>query len=1781
MSSKPKVWVALNYHALMNELEESEEKLLEELEIHANREYLHPALKDAGMCLQVSTLVSDPVGKVFTLDPVGVDLSLQEPMRVSQRDIFYPQRTKTTDYSKIKGWRDTEDEGKKWKTILLPQSIKNQRAGPKSKGKQSNFVKPQQMPSSKQKTPPQATQLKKNQRVTQLKQSQPVAQVKKSQPVAQVKKSPPLAQTKPKTVLIKTSQKVPTVPKLKITGVLQSKPSDPTQYPLLRRPSREITRPRYLQDTVDDNFIEDYVKVKKSVKKPERESIKKPERELVKEPDKKPEREPIKLILPKPKSPKSRPESPKGSKPASPIVPPITLACKKPKTAAEAAKYGIKQAMIVKKRKTPVLDEWDTPQISGLKKPVKDFAALLSKKLEGGDDSEKQSTKIPEQESRFFKTFEKPITSKKSAFVSDSLDEYLKKDKDTNSPEYNPFSHPLLQNKSAVVTFQMPTKQQRGIKTLKMKLEERRKLALKRCQSVSSTADATEKNERKVDQSENLITVKPFVPRGTSLNQHIANEKKEVDEETRGVSKTDFTSVLNKGLNERIAYLKGETFEKKVKERLEQMSGKNSPLESEDSGSDDVYSRSGPRTLGHITGTCRTKATEIHFHKKVANKSVSRTKATETNKTKASSDSDDVVEILSSDSNSDAGSSGTCRTKASETVRYGGLAETTGSKKTAKKSAMVKVAQEKIKASQKRQQSKSKDASQQSKPKDTSKTKWKTQLQIVNNKLVHNTKPLILSKAPRSFMPVRDPNSPPMKAILRSTPTPQSRLADTVDSTNKDVNKSVIISDLEECVIEDDSDHDIEEVQPLPVCGKDFCRLGCVCDSLKRAANPNRPRVHCNKAECMFKCVCGKATDKVRILRNRKRPSYFNSEDMFFYDTEGMMSNIQEKKKPRLLTGSLSDPAPFTCARTRNFHAYMPSTSTQQQKDIATSSKQESIPAANPVATTANQDLGSLVLKQSGSDYLLKVDPATRQIYAISAKDPNGPIRMLPAKLKSLIPMSPEDQTVRFESLTGKATTSSTPSGQQPLIAGSNIIATSSSSSNVDAQVASAVSSPSQAFPVSLTKVSESDIATDATLQSRETSVVEAIATPVSAPAIVSASITSSHPGLVSADVILESNEEVASSSGKAKKKKKKKGKKHQKDKEAKKNLTSSLQGTQSAVPFVSTMQGNTANVALPPQCIVVPASGVGNALVSGNVQQVVMVPQTAGVPSNPLLQTAGMPSNPVLTSPVGINTTSWQNIASQGGRLIIGGAALGNWVQATPITTPGVKPTPQIAPALMTTPARPATQPSMANPSGIHPGFPAPVRLPAPASLLRPAVLINGKAYTLMSGAPGVGNVPRLVALGPGTGQLQQTYAPKTSTSVAVSPAISSPLSPTWVASESTVVTTSSPYVSSSDILAPASSSTMIPKISPSIAELSPSTMAPVTSLSTVVPISAATATLSATAVPSTATSVHEAPPSTVMTTASQVITITSPSTTADMSVPKTSPSTSQSPASNQSPVNTSVSSQKILSGPMLIEIQSDCNWDRHKNEILSEIAKHTTAATKVIGGKSGRTAVRVGKYVVEIVNKQAVPGGAKPSPSTGVKTSPSVSEGVKTSPSEVYESAPPVKLGSHVSHQGVTTFFPPSVQQESSKDDDDEVMLIDDQSEMKSTDSIKSPTKQVLIPVSTKISGKNDGGKTRVTDSTKTPISSILPMDENPDSPDVIEMMSTPTEKADSLEIIDVPDSPEPGSSTRTKTKKVKSKVSSATAPLSTTAVPSTARKGKLQMRSDWLDQRQRAVK
>lgn len=54
-----------------------------------------------------------------------------------------------------------------------------------------------------------------------------------------------------------------------------------------------------------------------------------------------------------------------------------------------------------------------------------------------------------------------------------------------------------------------------------------------------------------------------------------------------------------------------------------------------------------------------------------------------------------------------------------------------------------------------------------------------------------------------------------------------------------------------------------------PKCGQDFCRLGCVCDSVKQL---NTHPDHCRQPECMFTCGCLRR--KILQMLNQTRSDY-------------------------------------------------------------------------------------------------------------------------------------------------------------------------------------------------------------------------------------------------------------------------------------------------------------------------------------------------------------------------------------------------------------------------------------------------------------------------------------------------------------------------------------------------------------------------------------------------------------------------------------------------------------------------------------------------------------------------------------------------------------------------------------------------------------------------------------------------------------------------------------------------------------------------------------------
>ncbi|XP_061785343.1 MAX gene-associated protein isoform X1 [Nerophis lumbriciformis] len=67
-----------------------------------------------------------------------------------------------------------------------------------------------------------------------------------------------------------------------------------------------------------------------------------------------------------------------------------------------------------------------------------------------------------------------------------------------------------------------------------------------------------------------------------------------------------------------------------------------------------------------------------------------------------------------------------------------------------------------------------------------------------------------------------------------------------------------------------------------PVCGKEFCRLGCVCHSLNC---PARDALHCRRLECMFNCTCSEENNEATKSSSSKlwiHDIYDTEPDLFF-----------------------------------------------------------------------------------------------------------------------------------------------------------------------------------------------------------------------------------------------------------------------------------------------------------------------------------------------------------------------------------------------------------------------------------------------------------------------------------------------------------------------------------------------------------------------------------------------------------------------------------------------------------------------------------------------------------------------------------------------------------------------------------------------------------------------------------------------------------------------------------------------------------------------------------
>jgi len=89
---------------------------------------------------------------------------------------------------------------------------------------------------------------------------------------------------------------------------------------------------------------------------------------------------------------------------------------------------------------------------------------------------------------------------------------------------------------------------------------------------------------------------------------------------------------------------------------------------------------------------------------------------------------------------------------------------------------------------------------------------------------------------------------------------------------------------------------------PAPaLCGKSFCALGCICDTLKHAssssANPSNStkqqlfvKEHCSRWECMLHCTCG-------FLPNGGRPSGCKSFSSLLKGNEAFYSKINWSSK--------------------------------------------------------------------------------------------------------------------------------------------------------------------------------------------------------------------------------------------------------------------------------------------------------------------------------------------------------------------------------------------------------------------------------------------------------------------------------------------------------------------------------------------------------------------------------------------------------------------------------------------------------------------------------------------------------------------------------------------------------------------------------------------------------------------------------------------------------------------------------------------------------------------
>ncbi|XP_078601900.1 uncharacterized protein LOC144876481 isoform X1 [Branchiostoma floridae x Branchiostoma japonicum] len=196
-----------------------------------------------------------------------------------------------------------------------------------------------------------------------------------------------------------------------------------------------------------------------------------------------------------------------------------------------------------------------------------------------------------------------------------------------------------------------------------------------------------------------------------------------------------------------------------------------------------------------------------------------------------------------------------------------------------------------------------------------------TQIRIVNSKMV-NRKPALLSKSLKP-VPKKTSNAGTKSALsklkaslMKSHPT--ARRASTTTAPSGDVTvvsptqaasaasaldesfemgqspthssqcgessmrkSTKVLKTVKEPVYQLSSPRREEEFQEKPPCNNNFCRLGCVCDSIKDTGDASCEKEHCGKVDCMFGCVCTEE-EKDESRRRPRRPS---ESSMMYFDS--------------------------------------------------------------------------------------------------------------------------------------------------------------------------------------------------------------------------------------------------------------------------------------------------------------------------------------------------------------------------------------------------------------------------------------------------------------------------------------------------------------------------------------------------------------------------------------------------------------------------------------------------------------------------------------------------------------------------------------------------------------------------------------------------------------------------------------------------------------------------------------------------------------------------------